>query len=56
MEEYQSNGGRLGWLIDRANKQVYIYRADGSVDIKEGKTVKLSGEDVLDGLVIDAGF
>ena len=53
MEEYRSNGCRLGWLIDRANKQVHIYRADGSVDIKEGKTVKLSEEDEL---VVDAGF
>ncbi|TDE12889.1 Uma2 family endonuclease [Dyadobacter psychrotolerans] len=56
MEEYRSNGCRLGWLIDRAGKQVHIYRADGSVEIKEGKLIKLSGEEVLDGLVVDAGF
>ena len=56
MEEYRSNGCRLGWLIDRANKQVHIYREDGSVEIKEGKSVKLSGEEVLEGLIVDAGF
>ena len=26
MEEYRTNGCRLGWLIDRAGKQVFIYR------------------------------
>jgi len=56
MEEYRSNGCRLGWLIDRANKQVHIYRADGSVEVKDGKKVKLSGEDILDGLLVNTGF
>jgi Uma2 family endonuclease len=56
MEEYRSNGCRLGWLIDRTNKQVHIYRADGSVAVKEGITVQLSGEDVLVGLVVNTGF
>jgi Uma2 family endonuclease len=26
MEEYQANGALLGWLIDRENRRVYIYR------------------------------
>ena len=26
MEEYRDNGCRLGWLIDRAGKQVFVYR------------------------------
>ncbi|WP_240163772.1 Uma2 family endonuclease [Spirosoma taeanense] len=33
MEEYRDNGCRLGWLIDRAEKQVFIYRENGSIDI-----------------------
>lgn len=47
MAEYRDNGTRLGWLIDRANQQVFIYRENGSIDIRQGETVTLSGEDVL---------
>ena len=47
MEEYRDNGCRLGWLIDRAGKQVFIYRENGSIEIKQGPTVNLSGEDIL---------
>ncbi len=47
MEEYRNNGVRLGWLIDRAGKQAFIYRENGSIEIKQGETVMLSGEDVL---------
>ncbi|MBD2751672.1 Uma2 family endonuclease [Spirosoma validum] len=47
MEEYRDNGCRLGWLIDRAGKQVFIYREDGSIEIKHGSDVTLSGEDIL---------
>ncbi len=47
MEEYRDNGCRLGWLIDRAGKQVFIYRENGSIEIKQGTTVNLSGEDIL---------
>lgn len=47
MEEYRDNGVRLGWLIDRAGRQVFIYRENGSIDIKQGDNVTLSGEDVL---------
>ncbi len=28
MQEYMENGARLGWLIDRKNRTVYIYRPD----------------------------
>ncbi|MFD2932930.1 Uma2 family endonuclease [Spirosoma flavum] len=47
MEEYRDNGCRLGWLIDRAGKQVFIYRENGSIEIKQGTSVNLSGEDIL---------
>lgn len=47
MKEYRDNGTRLGWLIDRAGQQVFIYRENGSIEIKQGDSVTLSGEDVL---------
>ncbi len=47
MEEYRTNGTRLGWLIDRAGQQVFIYRENGSIEIKQGSCIALSGEDVL---------
>ena len=33
MQEYLSNGGILGWLIDRKNRQVYVYRPNQEVEI-----------------------
>jgi Uma2 family endonuclease len=35
MQEYIDNGASLGWLIDRKNRQVYIYRPDRSPEIVE---------------------
>jgi Uma2 family endonuclease len=35
MQEYIDNGASLGWLIDRKNRQVYIYRPDRSPEILE---------------------
>jgi Uma2 family endonuclease len=52
MQEYMENGARLGWLIDRKNKRVEIYRLDRDVEIIENPAT-LSGEDVLPGLVLD---
>ena len=52
MEEYRTNGCRLGWLIDQAERQVFIYRENGSIEIKQGASVALSGEDVLPELVV----
>ena len=33
MQEYLSNGVILGWLIDRKNRQVYVYRPNQEVEI-----------------------
>ncbi len=52
MEEYRSNGVRLGWLINPQKKQVEIYRLGQDVEILESPTT-LSGEDVLPGLSIN---
>ena len=52
MQEYIDNGARLGWLIDRQNRRVEIYRPDREVEIIENPAT-LSGEDVLPGFVLD---
>ena len=46
MKEYQDNGVRLGWLINRKSRQVEIYRQNQEVEILENPAT-LSGEDVL---------
>ncbi|NEU81286.1 Uma2 family endonuclease [Nostoc sp. UIC 10630] len=35
MQEYIDNGTSLGWLIDRQNRKVYIYRPNREVEILE---------------------
>ena len=52
MKEYIENGARLGWLIDRKNKCVEIYRPGKDVEILVSP-VSLSGEDVLPGFVLN---
>ena len=52
MQEYIDNGASLGWLIDRKNKRVEIYRPGKDVEILENPA-NLSGEDVLPGFVLN---
>ena len=52
MQEYQENGARLGWLINRKDKQVEIYRIGQPVEVLLAPTT-LSGEDVLPDFVLD---
>ena len=52
MKEYIENGAKLGWLINPKNKEVYIYRANGEIEILE-KPNKISGEDILQGFELD---
>jgi Uma2 family endonuclease len=52
MEEYRSNGVRLGWLINPQQQQVEIYRLGQEVEILASPTT-LNGENVLPGLTID---
>ncbi|WP_310484278.1 Uma2 family endonuclease [Chamaesiphon sp. VAR_48_metabat_403] len=52
MEEYRSNGVRLGWLINPQKQQVEIYRLGQEVEILVSPTT-LNGENVLPGLTID---
>ncbi|MUL35745.1 Uma2 family endonuclease [Gloeocapsopsis dulcis] len=52
MQEYITNGVRLGWLIDPQNRQVEVYRQGGSLEILRSPT-SLPGEDVLPEFVLD---
>jgi len=52
MKEYQDNGSRLGWLINRQSSQVEIYRQGQNVEVLESPA-SLSGEDVLPGFVLN---
>jgi Uma2 family endonuclease len=52
MREYMDNGARLGWLINRQQQQVEIYRPNREVEILPSPKT-LSGEDVLPGFVVD---
>ncbi|MEG3908921.1 Uma2 family endonuclease [Microcoleus sp. w2-18bC1] len=52
MQEYIDNGAKLGWLIDRQNQRVEIYRPGQDVEIIQNPRT-LSGEEVLPGFVLD---
>ncbi|NES80597.1 MAG: Uma2 family endonuclease [Moorea sp. SIO2B7] len=52
MKEYLENGTKLGWLINRKNQQVEIYRQVKDVEILESPS-SLSGEDVLPDFVLN---
>jgi Uma2 family endonuclease len=51
MQEYQSNGVRLGWLINPQEQQVEIYREAEPAEILQSPQ-QLSGEEVLPGFVL----
>ena len=52
MREYMENQARLGWLIDRKNRKVEIYRQGQNIEVLDHPST-LSGEDVLPGFVLD---
>jgi Uma2 family endonuclease len=52
MQEYITNGARLGWLIDPETKEVEIYRPNQPVERLKNPT-SLSGEDVLPGFTLN---
>ncbi|MBH8555121.1 Uma2 family endonuclease [Nostocaceae cyanobacterium CENA357] len=51
MQEYIDNGASLGWLIDRKNRKVYIYRPDQEPEIWDHPEV-VSGDPELPGFVL----
>jgi len=53
MQEYRTNGVRLGWLIDPQNQWVEIYRLEReAVEILESPKI-LSGEDILPRFILN---
>ncbi|MBC7809004.1 MAG: Uma2 family endonuclease [Akkermansiaceae bacterium] len=57
MHEYITSGVRLGWLVDRANRTVYVYRPNLAVATLLDATLldpmTVSGDPELPGLVVD---
>ena len=51
LQEYIDNGVSLGWLIDRKNRKVYIYRPNSEVECLDNPAT-LSGESILPEFVL----
>ncbi|MCC5618768.1 Uma2 family endonuclease [Nostoc sp. CHAB 5836] len=54
MQEYIDNGASLGWLIDRQNRKVYIYRPNREVEILDNPEA-VSGNPELPGFILRMG-
>jgi Uma2 family endonuclease len=52
MEECVANGAQLGWLIDRMERKLYIYRASGTMESRDDPA-QVSGDPLLPGFVLD---
>lgn len=52
MSEYMSCGVKLGWLINRADKQVEIYRSQQDKEVLNNPH-SLSGEELMPELIVD---
>ncbi len=52
MDEYMTNGTRLGWLMDPLRRSVYIYRSQAQPEILENPE-SLSGAPELPGFTLD---
>ena len=52
MKEYMDNGASLGWLINRKNRKVEIYRPLFEVEVLQNP-ISVSGEPVLAGFVLN---
>lgn len=52
MQEYRENGARLGWLINRRDRTVEIYRQNREVEVLNHPDTLL-GETVLPGFILD---
>ena len=56
MERWIGYGARLGWLIDRYEGKVWIYRADQTEPEMLELPDRLQGEDVLEGLIVELAW
>jgi Uma2 family endonuclease len=55
MQEYLDNGLQLGWLLNRKDRQVEIYRPEQPVENLRSP-ISLSGEAILPGFILDLGL
>ncbi|TLU98990.1 Uma2 family endonuclease [Dyadobacter luticola] len=55
MNEYVANGAKLGWLIDRFDKKVYVFEPGQSIVIYDNLDILLPGEPILPGFTLDLG-
>ncbi len=51
MNEYIENGAELGWLIDPANRKVYVYRQNKQTEVLDAAE-EIKGEPLLPGFVL----
>jgi Uma2 family endonuclease len=56
MQEYISNGARLGWLIDLENEAVYIFQENKAVETVLGFQEPLLGGEILRGFVLSLKY
>ncbi|MEB3310106.1 MAG: Uma2 family endonuclease [Snowella sp.] len=54
MQEYLENGTQLGWLINRQDRQVEIYRQGQAVEVLN-HPMSLLGENILPNFILDLG-
>ncbi|MEP0917265.1 Uma2 family endonuclease [Leptolyngbya sp. DQ-M1] len=52
MREYIENGAKLGWLLDRQNQCVEVYRPERETEILQAPTT-ISADDILPGFTLD---
>lgn len=52
MQEYLNSGVKLGWLIDRDDRSVEVYRTHQPTEVLR-EPIQFSGEDVLPGFTLD---
>jgi Uma2 family endonuclease len=52
MQEYIENGMSLGWLIDRSQRKIYVYRPSSPVEALDNPST-VSGDPLLPGFVLD---
>lgn len=55
MTEYQTSGVRLGWLINRKQCQVWVYRLGKAPEVLD-RPIQLLGEDVLPGFELNTAI
>ncbi len=48
MQEYIDNGASMGWLIDRQNRQVYLYSPDKDVECLDNPLTIIGGSLLVD--------